>query len=91
VGSAVARRGRSSGNQSILAAAAISSNGRQRVHWFTAESETAFLFNVHVNNTDPGNPNNPGRVYVDPLGEKLSGGLVKAPKVSYGRVNQLYG
>ncbi len=67
------------------------SDHKDNVHWFTAESETGFIFNVHVNNTDPTNQNGPGRVYVDPMGEKLSGGLIKAPKVSYGRVNQLYG
>ena len=67
------------------------SDHKDNVHWFTAESETGFIFNVHVNNTDPTNQHGPGRVYVDPMGEKLSGGLIKAPKVSYGRVNQLYG
>lgn len=67
------------------------SDHKDNVHWFTAESETAFLFNVHVNDTDPGNPKPPGRVYVDPLGEKLAGGLVKAPKVTYGEVNRKYG
>jgi hypothetical protein len=41
--------------------------------------------------TNPENPKKPGRVYVDPMGEKLSGGLIKAPKISYGKVNQLYG
>ena len=41
--------------------------------------------------TNPENPNRPGRVYVDPMGEKLASGLIKAPKISYGRVNQLYG
>jgi hypothetical protein len=25
------------------------------------------------------------------MGEKLAGGLIKAPKISYGKVNQLYG
>ncbi|MEJ7638447.1 MAG: hypothetical protein WKF75_10855 [Singulisphaera sp.] len=30
-------------------------------------------------------------VYVDPLGEELAGGLVKAPKISYGKANQMYG
>lgn len=67
------------------------SDHKDNVHWFTAEDETGFIFNVHVNHTDPGNPNNPGRVYIDPMGEKLSDGLIKAPKVTYGRVNQLYG
>ena len=67
------------------------SDHKDNVQWFTAEDETGFIFNVHVNNTDPQNPKSPGRVYVDPVGEKLAGGLIKAPKVSYGKVNQLYG
>jgi len=67
------------------------SDHKDNVHWFTAESETGFIFNVHVVETDPGAGRRPGRVYVDPMGEKLAGGLIKAPKVSYGKVNQLYG
>lgn len=67
------------------------SDHKDNVHWFTATSQHAFIFNIHVNHTDPGNPRNPGRVYVDPMGEKLAGGLIKAPKISYGKVNQLYG
>jgi hypothetical protein len=67
------------------------SDHKDNVHWFTAEGDTGFLFNIHVVDTNPENPKPPGRVYVDPMGEKLSGGLVKAPKISYGKVNQLYG
>jgi len=67
------------------------SDHKDNVHWFTAESETAFIFNIHVNDTNPENPNRPGRVYVDPMGETLAGGLIKAPKVTYGKVNQMYG
>jgi hypothetical protein len=40
---------------------------------------------------DPGNLKNPGRVYIDPEGEKVGGGLIKAPKISYGKSNQIYG
>jgi hypothetical protein len=67
------------------------SDHKDNVHWFVAESETGFIFNIHVMDTDPKNPRRPGRVYIDPLGERLAGGLIKAPKISYGRVNQLYG
>jgi hypothetical protein len=67
------------------------SDHKDNIHWFTAESESGFIFNVHVLETNPENPNRPGRVYVDPLGEKLAGGLIKARKISYGKVNQLYG
>ena len=61
------------------------SDHKDNVHWFTNQSETGFIFNVHVVETNPENPKRPGRVYVDPLGEKLAGGLIKAPKISYGR------
>lgn len=67
------------------------SDHKDNVHWFTAESDHAFVFNIHVNGTDPGNDRSPGRVYVDPLGEKLSGGLFKAPRITYGVANKLYG
>lgn len=67
------------------------SDHKDNVHWFTAEGNTGFLFNIHVMGYNPENPKSGGRVYVDPLGEKLAGGLYKAPKVSYGRVNQMYG
>jgi hypothetical protein len=67
------------------------SDHRDNVHWFTAEGGPAFIFNIHVTGTDPGNPKRPGRVYVDPLGEKVAGGLIKAPKISYGKANKLYG
>jgi hypothetical protein len=67
------------------------SDHRDNIHWFTAESETGFIFNVHVMETNPENAKRPGRVYIDPMGEKLAGGLIKAPRISYGKVNQLYG
>jgi len=67
------------------------SDHKDNIHWFTAESETGFIFNVHVVETNPENTKRPGRVYIDPLGEKVAGGLIKAPKISYGKVNQLYG
>jgi len=67
------------------------SDHKDNVHWFTAESDYGFIFNIHVMETNPENPNRPGRVYVDPMGDKLSGGLVKAPVITYGKANQLYG
>jgi hypothetical protein len=67
------------------------SDHKDNVHWFTAESDHAFIFNIHVLDTNPENPNKAARVYVDPIGEKLAGGLTRAPKISYGKANQLYG
>jgi len=67
------------------------SDHKDNVHWFTAESESGFIFNVHVVETNPENSHRPGRIYIDPMGQKLAGGLIKAPKITYGKVNQLYG
>lgn len=67
------------------------SDHKDNVHWFQCESDVGFLFNIHVIGYNPENPKTGGRVYVDPLGEKLAGGLWKAPKISYGKANQLYG
>ena len=67
------------------------SDHKDNIHWFTAETDTAFLFNIHVIGYNPAKPKAGGRVYVDPLGEELAGGLWKAPKVSYGKVNKMYG
>lgn len=67
------------------------SDHKDNVHWFTAESDDAFIFNVHVIGINSTNPNVSGRVYIDPMGEKVSGGLVKAPKITHGEANRLYG
>lgn len=67
------------------------SDHKDNVHWFQAESDHAFVFNIHVMNTDPDNDKTPGRVYVDPMGEKVAGGLIHATKITYGKANQLYG
>ncbi len=67
------------------------SDHRDNVHWFTAQTEHAFIFNIHVNGSDAGNPKSPARVYIDPLGEKVAGGLTKAPKITYGKANAMYG
>ena len=67
------------------------SDHRDNIHWFTAETDGAFIFNIHVTHSDAGNPRMPRRVYVDPLGEKVGGGLVKASKITYGKANQMYG
>ena len=67
------------------------SDHRDNVHWFTAESDTAFIFNIHVLGVDPNNDAVASRVYIDPMGEKLAGGLTKAPKITSDRARELYG
>lgn len=56
------------------------SDHRDNVHWFKATGGPGFIFNIHVLNVDPAIKKS-GRVYVDPAGEKLSGGRIKADKL----------
>ncbi len=67
------------------------SDYKDNVHWFQATSETAFIFNLHVMDTNPKATLPTGRVYIDPLGEKLAGGLTRARRIGYKEANQLYG
>ncbi|MFO0961054.1 MAG: hypothetical protein U0800_27035 [Isosphaeraceae bacterium] len=67
------------------------SDHKDNVHWFTAESDTAFIFNIHVMGIDPESDRVATRVYIDPNGEKLAGGLVRAPKITSSRAHELYG
>ena len=61
---------------------------KDNVHWFTATSDRAFIFNIHVMSVRPGKT---GRIYIDPNGEKLSGGRIKAKKLNHTEVYKLYG
>ncbi len=67
------------------------SDYKDNIHWFQAASETAFIFNIHVMDVRPGAAAATGRIYVDPQGEKLSDGLIRAKRVDYKTVNELYG
>lgn len=64
------------------------SDKKDNVHWFEATSEQGYIFNIHVLNLNPGLS---GRVYVDPRGEKLSGGRVKARRIGAAEATKLYG
>lgn len=66
------------------------SDFKDNVHWFTATSERAFIFNIHVMNVDPAKKES-GRVYIDPNGEKLSEGRIRARRISAAEVFKLYG
>ena len=67
------------------------SDYKDNIHWFEATSDTGFIFNIHINDVRPGSTVPTGRVYLDPSGEKLKDGLVRARKLSYKEVNELYG
>ncbi len=67
------------------------SDHKDNIHWFKSESDAAYIFNVHVIGYDPDIKINSGRMYLDPNGEKLAGGLVKAAKMSSADCHRKYG
>ncbi|HEV3257514.1 MAG TPA: hypothetical protein VG013_11580 [Gemmataceae bacterium] len=67
------------------------SDHKDNVHWFKAETDAGFIFNVHVMGYNPESKKVPNRVYVDPEGEKTSSGLIVARKVSSKECHQKYG
>ena len=67
------------------------SDYKDNVHWFQAVTEPAFIFNLHVLQVNPDNREPTGRVYLDPQGEQLTGGLIRARQLSYDEAHKLYG
>ena len=67
------------------------SDYKDNVHWFQALTEPAFIFNLHVLDVNPSGAQATGRVYVDPQGESIAGGLTRARLIGYKEANQLYG
>jgi hypothetical protein len=67
------------------------SDHKDNVHWFTAETDAAFIFNIHVVGYNPENKNAIGRVYVDPAGEKVKDGLIRARVISSAEAHKKYG
>ncbi len=65
------------------------SDNKDNVHWFKATSETGFIFNIHVLNVVAGKRT--GRVYMDPNGEPISGGRIRARKIKSAEAYKLYG
>jgi hypothetical protein len=67
------------------------SDYKDNVHWFKAESDTGFIFNIHVIGYNPENKKTSSRVYVDPEGEKTKDGLIVAKKISSAESHKKYG
>jgi hypothetical protein len=67
------------------------SDHKDNVHWFKADSDTGFIFNIHVMGYNDDNPKSASRVYVDPEGEKVAGGLIKAKVISSAECHKKYG
>ncbi len=64
------------------------SDEKDNVHWFKTTSDTGFIFNIHVMNVRPGRT---GRVYIDPDGEKLAEGSIRAKKITADEAYRIYG
>lgn len=67
------------------------SDYKDNVHWFQAASPTAFIFNIHVLDVNPNESAPTGRLYLDPEGEKLADGTIRAPRISYQESNRRFG
>lgn len=67
------------------------SDYRDNIHWFTALNGPAFIFNIHVLNLRPDSKIRNGRVYIDPTGEKMRGGMIRAPRITRRKSIRLFG
>lgn len=67
------------------------SDHKDNVHWFQSGTDAGYIFNVHVTDYDKTIGGGSGRLYLDPNGEKLAGGLIKAPKMTSGECHKMYG
>ncbi len=67
------------------------SDHKDNVHWFKCTSEAGYVFNIHVMGYNKENPKVSSRVYVDPEGEKVSGGLIIAKKMTSSECHKKYG
>ena len=67
------------------------SDHKDNVHWFKAHSDTGFIFNIHVMGYNLDNPKQSARVYVDPEGERVAGGLIVAKKMTSAECHKKYG
>lgn len=67
------------------------SDHKDNVHWFEALSEPGFVFNIHVIGYDPSIKDPSGRLYLDPLGEPVAGGLIRAKQLTYVECNEKFG
>jgi DNA-binding transcriptional regulator GbsR (MarR family) len=67
------------------------SDHKDNVHWFVADSDMGFIFNIHILGYNPENTKVSSRVYLDPDGKKVAGGLIEAKKMTSGECHKKYG
>lgn len=63
---------------------------KDNVHWFKTLSETGFIFNIHLLQIDP-ELRRSGRTYIDPDGEQLGDGTIRAERLSSSEALKRYG
>lgn len=64
---------------------------KDNVHWFKCASDAGYIFNIHITGYNPDNKNPTRRVYVDPQGDKVEGGLIVAKKMTSSECHKKYG
>lgn len=64
------------------------SDKKDNVHWFKAIKEPSFAFNIGVYDLDPTKYS--ARDYLDVEGEKIQGGLIRAPRINHIQATNLY-
>ena len=67
------------------------SDYKDNIHWFKATSDVAYIFNIHVLDARPKNELPTGRVYLNPNGEQLKHGLIRAPRIGHTEAHKLFG
>jgi hypothetical protein len=67
------------------------SDYKDNIHWFKATSDVAYIFNIHVMDTQPDSAIRTGRIYLNPNGEQLTGGLIRAPRMGHTESHKLFG
>jgi hypothetical protein len=67
------------------------SDHKDNIHWFECQSDIGFIFNAHIIGYDPAIKNPSGRLYLDPEGEKLRDGLVKAKRMTSSECHKKFG
>ena len=67
------------------------SDYKDNVHWFKALTGPAYIFNLHILDVNPGSEKRTGRLYVDPNGEKVAGGRIRARRIDDEEAHRLYG
>ena len=67
------------------------SDFKDNIHWFQSISEAGYIFNIHVLNLMAVPERGNGRVYVDPNGEGLGDGTVRARIIKSKEALELYG